>query len=231
MPMPDPADPTSDLGRQGQSTDARDLDTRPHSRQQCSKAGPRGRIDGRPGSACPPGAARHPSGQLSIDIERMLATLTCSAARKCCRNHLGLRPGQQDESPADQFASWLPYVRRLPEEQQSPRQSRHQILLEIMPQVRPTTVCARVLISLYANCRPPPGIHSSTCSSPHPPQLRRYANLRMEDADRLSGHSAGASPLDNLFPVLARLALRLTDQQAPRTPRRKASTTHAGLPG
>ena len=115
--------------------------------------------------------------------------------------------GGKDESPADQFASWLPYVAYLDEEQLFVNRDGIGFLLEIMPQSGADDRMVEVLISLYANCPAATGIQFHLFASPHiRPQLRRYANLRMEDADQLSKAQRWGRPArnDNLFRVLAR---------------------------
>jgi hypothetical protein len=68
-------------------------------------------------------------------------------------------------------------------------------LLEIMPQSGADDRMVEVLISLYANCPAATGIQFHLFASPHiRPQLRRYANLRMEDADQLSKAQRWAGP-------------------------------------
>ena len=55
-------------------------------------------------------------------------------------------------------------------------------MLEVMPQSGADDRMVEVLISLYANCPPDTGIQFHLFASPHiRPQLRKYANLRMED--------------------------------------------------
>ena len=60
--------------------------------------------------------------------------------------------GGKDESPADQFASWLPYVAYLDEEQLFVNRDGIGFMLEIMPQSGADDRMVEVLISLYANC-------------------------------------------------------------------------------
>jgi hypothetical protein len=77
----------------------------------------------------------------------------------------------------------------------------------VMPQSGADDRMVEVLISLYANCPAGTGIQFHLFASPHiRPQLRRYANLRMEDADQLSKAQRWGRPArnDNLFRVLAR---------------------------
>ena len=87
--------------------------------------------------------------------------------------------GGKDESPADQFASWLPYVAYLDEEQLFVNRDGIGFLLEIMPQSGADDRMVEVLISLYANCPAGTGIQFHLFASPHiRPQLRRYAIWR-----------------------------------------------------
>ena len=57
-------------------------------------------------------------------------------------------------------------------------------MLELMPQSGADDRMAEVLISLYSTCPPATGIQFHLFASPHiREQLRRYANLRVEDID------------------------------------------------
>jgi conjugal transfer ATP-binding protein TraC len=141
--------------------------------------------------------------------------------------------GGKDESPADQFASWLPYVAYLDEEQLFVNRDGIGFLLEIMPQSGADDRMVEVLISLYANCPAATGIQFHLFASPHiRPQLRRYANLRMEDADQLSKAQRWGRPArnDNLFRVLARPAFRPPDRRRPGLPDAGLPLHDAGLP-
>ncbi len=115
--------------------------------------------------------------------------------------------GGDEESPADQFASWLPYISYLDEEQLFVNRDGIGFMLEIMPQSGADDRMVEVLISLYANCPPDTGIQFHLFGSPHiRPQLRQYANLRTEDSDQLDKASAWGRPArnDNLYRKLAR---------------------------
>ena len=115
--------------------------------------------------------------------------------------------GRDDESPADQFASWLPYLSFLDEEQLFVNRDSIGFLLEVMPQSGADDRMVEVLISLYANCPAGTGIQLHLFASPHiRSQLRRYANLRTEDADQLEKAREYGRPArnDNLFRKLAR---------------------------
>ena len=115
--------------------------------------------------------------------------------------------GASDESPAEQFASWLPYVSYLDEEQLFVNHDGIGFLLEVMPQSGADERMVEVLISLYANCPASTGIQFHLFASPHiRAQLRRYANLRTEDADQASKAQVWGRPArnDNLFRKLAR---------------------------
>ena len=140
----------------------------------------------------------------------MLATLRSSlfgeeAVAEGIKALFGL--GGKDESPADQFASWLPYVAYLEDEKLFVNRDGIGFLLELMPQSGADDRMVEVLISLYANCPAGTGIQFHLFASPHiRPQLRRYANLRTEDTDQLSKAQRWGRPArnDNLFRVLAR---------------------------
>ena len=94
--------------------------------------------------------------------------------------------GHKDESPADQFASWLPYISYLDEEQLFVNKDGMGFLLEVMPQSGADDRMVDVLVSLYSNCPPDTGIQFHLFASPHVcPPLCWYANLRMEDRDQI----------------------------------------------
>jgi conjugal transfer ATP-binding protein TraC len=124
----------------------------------------------------------------------------------------GVRPGlfrfgTNEESPADQFASWLPYVSYLDDEQLFVNADGIGFMLEVMPQSGADDRMVEVLIALYANCPPATGIQFHLFASPHVrPQLRNYANLRMEDDDQSEKAQVWGRPArnDNLFRKLAR---------------------------
>lgn len=59
--------------------------------------------------------------------------------------------GASDDSPADQFASWLPYASYLDDEQLFVNRDGIGFMLEIMPQSGADDRMVEVLISLYAN--------------------------------------------------------------------------------
>jgi len=116
-------------------------------------------------------------------------------------------PEHVAESPADQFASWLPYSARLPAEQLFVNREGLGFVLEIMPQSGADERMAEVLLSLYATCPPLTGIQFHLFASPHIRQtLRRYANLRVEDADQAEKAKRWGRPArnENLFRRLAR---------------------------
>jgi len=80
-------------------------------------------------------------------------------------------------------------------------------MLELMPQSGADDRMAEVLISLYSTCPPATGIQFHLFASPHiREQLRRYANLRVEDADQADKAKHWGRPArnDNLFRRLAR---------------------------
>jgi conjugal transfer ATP-binding protein TraC len=120
---------------------------------------------------------------------------------------LGLAFGGNEESPADQFASWLPYISYLHEEQLFVNRDGVGFMLEVMPQSGADDRMVEVLISLYANCPSGAGVQFHLFGSPHiRPQLRQYANLRTEDSDQLDKAGAWGRPArnDNLYRKLAR---------------------------
>jgi conjugal transfer ATP-binding protein TraC len=115
--------------------------------------------------------------------------------------------GAVEDSPADQFASWLPYASYLEDERLFVNRDGIGFLLEIMPQSGADDRMVEVLISLYANCPAGTGIQFHLFASPHiRSQLRQYANLRSEDIDQVSKAQTWGRPArnDNLFRKLAR---------------------------
>ena len=118
-----------------------------------------------------------------------------------------LIPVRGTPSPADQFASWLPYSAWLPDEQLFVNREGLGFILEVMPQSGADERMAEVLLSLYASCPPGTGVQFHLLASPHVrPTLRRYANLRVEDADQAEKARRWGRPArnDNLFRQLAR---------------------------
>jgi conjugal transfer ATP-binding protein TraC len=118
---------------------------------------------------------------------------------------LGL--GSPPDTPAEQFASWLPYSAYLADEKLFVNRDSLGFLLELMPQSGADDRMAEVLISLYSTCPPATGIQFHLFASPHiREQLRRYANLRVEDADQADKAKHWGRPArnDNLFHRLAR---------------------------
>ena len=114
---------------------------------------------------------------------------------------------EKDQSSADQFASWLPYSAYIPDEQIFVNRDGLGFMLEIMPQSGADERMVEVLLSLYSTCPPYTGIQFNLFGSPHIQEsLRRYANLRVEDADQLekAQHWGRAARNDNLFRNLAR---------------------------
>ena len=115
--------------------------------------------------------------------------------------------GGDEESPADQFASWLPYISYLEDEQLFVNRDSIGFMLEIMAQSGADDRMVEVLISLYADCPPDTGIQFHLFGSPHIRKtLRQYANLRSEDPDQLDKAMVHGRPArnDNLFRKLAR---------------------------
>jgi conjugal transfer ATP-binding protein TraC len=115
--------------------------------------------------------------------------------------------GQAMDSPAEQFASWLPYSAYLAAEKLFVNRDSVGFMLEVMPQSGADERMAEVLISLYSTCPPGTGIQFHLFASPHVrEQLRRYANLRVEDTDQADKAKHWGRPArnDNLFHRLAR---------------------------
>ncbi|MEO8248117.1 MAG: type IV secretion system protein TraC [Burkholderiales bacterium] len=115
--------------------------------------------------------------------------------------------GRPEESPASQFASWLPYISYLEQERLFVNRDGIGFLLEIMPQSGADDRMVEVLVSLYTNCPPNTGIQFHLFASPHiRNQLRRYANLRMEDDDQAGKAAQYGRPArnENLYRTLAR---------------------------
>ncbi len=111
------------------------------------------------------------------------------------------------ETPAEQFANWLPYSAYLSGERVFVNRDSLGFLLEVMPQSGADERMAEVLMSLYANCPPATGLQFQLFGSPHiRSQLRQYLNLRVEDENQAErarefGHPV---PDENLFRKLAR---------------------------
>ncbi len=115
--------------------------------------------------------------------------------------------GREAPSPAEQFASWLPYAAYLPYERLFVNRDGLGFMLEVMPQSGADERMAEILISLYANCPPGTGLQFHLFGSPHVHrQLRRYANLRVEDEDQAdkAHHWGRPARNDNLYRRLAR---------------------------
>nr|MCU0923530.1 TraC family protein [Burkholderiaceae bacterium] len=115
--------------------------------------------------------------------------------------------GQTMDSPAEQFAAWLPYSAYLADEMLFVNRDSMGFMLEVMPQSGADERMAEVLISLYSTCPPGTGIQFHLFASPHVrEQLRRYANLRVEDTDQAdkARHWGRPARNDNLFHRLAR---------------------------
>ena len=113
----------------------------------------------------------------------------------------------QEESPADQFASWLPYSAYVRDDAIFVNRDCIGFLLELMPQSGADERMVEVLISLYPNCPAGTGIQFHLFGSPHVrTSLRQYANLRMEDGDQLEKAQHWGRPArnENLFRKLAR---------------------------
>jgi conjugal transfer ATP-binding protein TraC len=123
--------------------------------------------------------------------------------------------GAQHESPADQFASWLPYVAYVHDDAIFVNGDSLGFMLELMPQSGADDRMVEVLISLYSNCPAGTGLQFHLFASPHVrPQVRAYANMRTEDNDQLANSREWGRPArnSNLFRSLARRRFKhLTD--------------------
>src|SRR5262245_50248913 len=121
------------------------------------------------------------------------------------RGVLGL--GRREDSAAAQFASWLPYSGYIAEDRLFVNRDSLGFLLEVMPQSGADERMVEVLISLYATCPKGTGIQFHLFASPHVrEQIRRYANLRVEDVDQAENAKPRGRPVrnENLFRTLAR---------------------------
>ncbi len=131
-----------------------------------------------------------------------------SNAARAPRPHTSLfNLGQPIDTPAEQFAGWLPYSAYLSAEKIFVNRDSMGFMLELMPQSGADDRMAEVLVSLYANCPPGTGIQFHLFASPHVrAQLRQYANLRVEDEDQAEKAKQWGRPArnDNLFRKLAR---------------------------
>jgi len=111
------------------------------------------------------------------------------------------------ERATDQFAHWLPYSGYLPDEHIFVNREGMGFMMELLPQCGADERMAEVLVSLYANCPPGTGIQFHLLASPQiGEQLRRYANLRVEDTDQATKAQPRGRPTrnDNLFRSLSR---------------------------
>src|SRR5262245_42843869 len=75
--------------------------------------------------------------------------------------------GRAQDTPAEQFASWLPYSAYLAAERLFVNRDGLGFMLEVMPQSGADERMAEVLISLYANCPPGTGLQFHLFGSPH----------------------------------------------------------------
>ena len=111
------------------------------------------------------------------------------------------------QSPAEQFASWLPYAAFLREERIFVNRDGMGFLLEVTPQSGADERMTEVLVSLYASCPPETGLQFHLFASPHVRhRLRAYTNLRIEDDDQAERARTEGAPVPNLnlFRRLAR---------------------------
>jgi hypothetical protein len=74
--------------------------------------------------------------------------------------------GRPVETPAEQFANWLPYSAYLAAEKIFVNRDSMGVMLELMPQSGADERMAEVLVSLYANCPPGTGIQFHLFASP-----------------------------------------------------------------
>src|SRR5437870_770480 len=96
----------------------------------------------------------------------------------------GLLENTAREGPENQFASWLPYVAYAPDDKIFVNRDTLGFMVELMPQSGADERMVEILLSLYATCPKGTGIQFSLFASPHViDSLRRYGNLRVEDAD------------------------------------------------
>jgi conjugal transfer ATP-binding protein TraC len=138
----------------------------------------------------------------------MIPSSNASTPARAPRPHASpFNLGQPIDTPAEQFASWLPYSAYLAAEKIFVNRDSMGFMLEVMPQSGADDRMAEVLVSLYANCPPGTGIQFHLFASPHVrAQLRQYANLRVEDEDQAEKARQWGRPArnDNLFRKLAR---------------------------
>ena len=130
---------------------------------------------------------------------------TQSPTRPSILDTFGL--GTSPDSPAEQFAAWLPYSAYLAPEKLFVNRDGLGFMLELMPQSGADERMAEVLISLYATCPASTGIQFHLFASPHVHgQLRQYANLRVEDGEQAENAKHWGRPArnENLFRTLAR---------------------------
>lgn len=121
--------------------------------------------------------------------------------------HLPFGLGVSPDTPAEQFAGWLPYMGYLDAERIFANRDGMGFMLELMPQSGADDRMTEVLVSLYANCPAGTGVQFHLFASPHiRDQLRRYANLRVEDEDQFEKAQHWGRPArnENLFRALAR---------------------------
>lgn len=134
------------------------------------------------------------------------------------------------ETPAEQFANWLPYSAYLAAEKIFVNRDSMGFLLELMPQSGADERMAEVLVSLYANCQTGTGIQFHLFASPQVREpLRRYANLRVEDATQAEQAKAGAArPATATCSGSSPASVSATCCRARRPRSRRASTTRSG---
>src|SRR5262245_2217439 len=119
----------------------------------------------------------------------------------------GAQRRRSRESPAEQFANWLPYSAYIADERVFVNRDNLGFMLEIIPQSGADDRMVEVLISLYATCPKGTGVQFHLFASPHVrEQLRQYANLRMEDEDQVEKAKHWGRPArnGNLYRTLSR---------------------------
>lgn len=118
---------------------------------------------------------------------------------------------RKGETPAEQFANWLPYRAGLSERQVFVNNGTLGFMLEVMPQAGADDRMVEVLRNLYTACPVDTGIQLHLFGSPQVRDaLLQYANMRHEDDDLEERSLERGRPVrnNNLFRVLARQRVR-----------------------
>ena len=114
--------------------------------------------------------------------------------------------GPRDDRP-DHFASWLPYLSYAPDDGIFVNRDTIGFLLEVMPQSGGDQTMADVMKSIFPSCPAQAGVQFHLLASPHlRDTLRRYASLRVEDADHAerTGEQGRPARNSNVYRALAR---------------------------